>query len=307
MAVGLKAGVGCKSFISKLIKSQSLTPDTSFIIEGLITVAIGALATFILVPFPDVATKPGLFSRKPFLSAEEARIVVERLERDRGDVSNDEMTLRNVLRFAGDWKVIEWAWLYLVAATVTYSFSLFLPIILEDDFGYTTKNAQILSFPPYAVAAPWMLIAAWIGDKWRIRGHIVIFNATVALVGLVMIGFVKNPNARYAGTFLGVAAGNTNVPTIITYMHNNIVGQTKRSVASAVLVGGSGISGIIAATIFRQQDSPGYKPALITVIIMNASSVLIVAKNFWLYRRLNRKADRGEILIEGQEGFRLTV
>jgi hypothetical protein len=265
------------------------------------------LAAFIIVPFPDQATKPGLFSRKPFLTAEEARIIVARLDKDRGDAFEDEMTFRNVLRYAGDWKVLEWAWLYLVAATVTYSFSLFLPIILENDFGYTTKNAQILSFPPYAVAAPWMLLAAWIGDRWRIRGHIILFNAAVALVGLVMIGFVGNPQARYAGTFLGVAAGNTNIPTILSYMHNNIVGNTKRSVASAVLIGGSGISGIIAATIFRQQDAPGYRPALITVIVMSASSVLLVAKNFWVYPRLNRKADRGEMVIEGQEGFRLTV
>ncbi|KAI5362925.1 putative major facilitator superfamily, MFS transporter superfamily [Septoria linicola] len=279
-----------------------------FIIEGLVTVALGLLSVLIIVPFPDLATKKTFFSRKPFLSEREASLVTARLEKDRGDAANDEMTMRNIFTYICDWKVLEWAWLYLIAATVSYSFSLFLPIILEDDLGYSTSRAQILSFPPYAVAAPWMLITAWIGDKYRKRGHLIIFNNAVALIGLVMIGFATgSPNARYAGTFLGVAAGNTNVPTILTYMHNNIVGQTKRSVASAVLVGASGLSGIIVANIFRQQDSPGYRPALITVIIMNASSILLVAKNFWLYNRMNKKADRGEIVIEGQPGFRLTL
>ncbi|GIZ41348.1 hypothetical protein CKM354_000465400 [Cercospora kikuchii] len=279
-----------------------------FIIEGLITVALGLVSVFIIVPFPDKATKKGLFGRKPFLSVRQASIVLARLEKDRGDAVSDEMTMRNILRCICDWKVLEWAWLYLIAATVSYSFSLFLPIILQNDLGYSTVRAQVLSFPPYAVAAPWMLITAWIGDRYRKRGHLIIFNNAVALIGLAMIGFAtSSPRARYAGTFLGVAAGNSNVPTILTYMHNNIVGNTKRAVASAVLVGASGISGIIAANIFRQQDAPGYKPALITVIVMNASSILLVSKNFWLYRKLNRKADRGDILIEGQQGFRLTL
>lgn len=204
--------------------------------------------------------------------------------------------------------MLEWAWLYLIAATVTYSFSLFLPIILEDELHYSTALAQVLSFPPYAVAAPWIFITAWIGDKYRVRGWLIVFNCTVALVGLVLITFATNsPNARYAGCFLGVSGGNSNVPTILTYMHNNIVGQTKRSVASAVLVGASGISGIIAATIFRQQDAPSYRPALITVIVLNVISILHVLKNFYVYSRINRKADRGEIVIEGQKGFRLTL
>lgn len=149
----------------------------SFIIEGLITVALGLISVFIIVPFPDKATMKGLFGRKPFLSARQASIVMARLEKDRGDAVSDEMTMRNVLRYICDWKVLEWAWLYLIAATVSYSFSLFLPIILQNDLGYSTVQAQVLSFPPYAVAAPWMLITAWIGDRYRKRGHLIIFNA----------------------------------------------------------------------------------------------------------------------------------
>ncbi|EME43430.1 hypothetical protein DOTSEDRAFT_54250 [Dothistroma septosporum NZE10] len=279
-----------------------------FIIEGLATVFVAALGFLIIVPFPDAATKPSLITRKPFLTKEEADIVIARLERDRGDVAEDKMSLQTVLRCCADWKVLEWAWLYLIAATVSYSFSLFLPIILENDLKYSTASAQILSFPPYAVAAPWMFITAWVGDRYRKRGALIIFNCAAALVGLCLIGFASSsPKARYAGCFLGVSGGNSNIPTILTYMHNNIVGQTKRSVASAVLVGASGISGIIAANIFRQQDAPEYKPAIITVIVLNGLSVLHVVKNFYVYARMNRKADRGELVIEGQPGFRLTL
>jgi len=73
-----------------------------------------------------------------------------------------------------------------------------------------------------------------------------------------MMAFLSLPPNRYAGVFLGVAGASSNVPSILSYMHNNIVGQMKRSVASALLIGGGACGGIAAANIFRQQDAPQY-------------------------------------------------
>lgn len=113
--------------------------------------------------------------------------------------------------------------------------------------GYSVAMAQVLSFPPYAVAAVWMFTTAWIADHYRVRGSIIIWNCTVAVVGVSMMAFVDGPAARYAGVFLGVAGANSNVPSLLSYMHNNIVGQMKRSVASALLIGGGACGGIAAS------------------------------------------------------------
>ena len=48
-------------------------------------------------------------------------------------------------------------------------------------------------------------------------------------------------------------------------------------------------------------------PALITVICTQALTILHVLKNFVVYSRANRKAERGERLLEGTEGFRQTL
>jgi hypothetical protein len=90
-------------------------------------------------------------------------------------------------------------------------------------------------------------------------------------------------------------------------MHNNIVGQSKRSIASALIIGGGAIGGIIASNIFRQADAPEYRPAMIAAVMTQAVTILHVGKNFWVYRRANGKADEGRIVIEGQEGFRYTL
>ena len=44
-----------------------------------------------------------------------------------------------------------------------------------------------------------------------------------------------------------------------------------------------------------------------TVIATQALTILIVLKNFVVYGRRNRKAERGEIVLEGQVGFRQTL
>ncbi|KAF2206191.1 hypothetical protein CERZMDRAFT_53731, partial [Cercospora zeae-maydis SCOH1-5] len=195
-----------------------------------------------------------------------------------------------------------YAWLYLLNNTVTYSFGFFLPIILNGDMGYSTTMSQVLSFPP---DAPWIFTTAWFADRYRKRGIVLIFNCAVSIVGVAMMGLVTtNPAARYADVFLGVAGANSNVPTILSYMHNNIVGVMKRSVASALLIGGAAIGGIVASNIFRQQDAPRYSPAMYAVIATRVVGILHGLNNFVVYSRKNGKADRGELVLEGQVGFR---
>jgi MFS family permease len=279
-----------------------------FIMQGIITVCLGLMGYIFVVDFPDRSTQPQPITRRPFLTAEEAGIIKARIDRDRGDAVVDSLNLSKVMHHLRDWKLWEWAWLYLLNNVVTYSFSFFLPIILSGDMGYSTTMAQILSFPPYVAAAPWMLSTAWFADRYRKRGVVLILNASAAIVGIAMTGFIRsNPAARYAGVFLGVCGCNSNVPTLLSYMHNNIVGQTKRSVASALIIGGGAIGGIIASNIFRQADAPEYTPAMIAAILTQAVTVLHVGKNFWVYGRANRRADEGVVVVEGQRGFRYTL
>jgi len=50
-----------------------------------------------------------------------------------------------------------------------------------------------------------------------------------------------------------------------------------------------------------------YRPAMAVVIATQVLSILHVLKNFWVYSRANRQADRGEKILEGQDGFRQTL
>ncbi len=70
-----------------------------FIWEGIITVIIAIVGYVFLVDFPEDAAKS-----KFFLSNEEIKIMVDRVERDRGDAHLEAFSIWSYLAEARDWK-----------------------------------------------------------------------------------------------------------------------------------------------------------------------------------------------------------
>jgi len=271
-------------------------------IEGLITCVFGIIGYFLIVDFPEFASKS-----YRFLNDREAAFVVVRIEKDRHDAIPEPFYLSVYLKNALDVKVWGFACLFGLTTTNTYAIAYFLPVILRSGMGFSIAKTQCLVAPPYVAAAIVMYGCAVLGDKYHIRGPIVAFNAILGLIGLPLLGYAHNNGVRYFGVFLAIIAGNANVPAVLTYQANNIRGQWKRALCSATLVGFGGIGGIIGSTVFREQDAPKYGPGIMATMIANALIVLItglLSLRFWW---ANRRAERGEGVIEGQEGFRYTL
>lgn len=133
--------------------------------------------------------------------------------------------------------------------------------------GFGIGASQCLVAPPYGFAGIIMFSTAWVGDKYRMRAPILIFNALLCIIGLPMMGFAKGNATRYAGVFLSVAGANANIPSCMAYQANNIRGQWVRAFSSATLVGFGGIGGIASSLVFREQDAPGYRPGMYTTIM----------------------------------------
>lgn len=78
-----------------------------FSIEGAITCVLGVLGFLLIVDFPDKATKPNFVTKRSFLTQEEAAIVMNRIQRDRGDAVVDKLTIPLILKHLKDWKIWE--------------------------------------------------------------------------------------------------------------------------------------------------------------------------------------------------------
>ena len=150
--------------------------------------------------------------------------------------------------------------------TVTYAIAYFLPIILREGMGFDVGESQCLVAPPYAFAGIVMYSSAWVGDKYRMRGVILIGNCLLSIVGLPMMGFATGNATRYAGVFLTVGGANSLIPSCMAYQANNVRGQWTRAFSSATLVGFGGLGGIVSSLVFRDQDAPQYLPGMYAAI-----------------------------------------
>ncbi|KAF2210373.1 hypothetical protein CERZMDRAFT_113301 [Cercospora zeae-maydis SCOH1-5] len=275
-----------------------------FLVFGLLTVASAFLGFAFLVDFPDVAVNKNHWK---FLSRDEIQFILRRIDKDRGDAAQEPWNFRKWLAAGKDWKIWLFALCFFGLTTQAYALAFFLPIILNSNMDFDVGESQLLTAPPYAASAIVMFLCAWIGDKYRVRGPLLFFTATLGIIGAALLGWADSAGVRYFGTFLICMASNGGIPTVMAYQANNVRGQWKRAFASATLVGFGGIGGIAGSTVFRSQDSPTYIPGLITCIAVNVMIIVIVAFNTVVFGRQNRKADRGEVVLEGDPKFRYTL
>ncbi|POY70873.1 hypothetical protein BMF94_6050 [Rhodotorula taiwanensis] len=268
-----------------------------FLLFGIITIALGILSIFLIVDFPDKAK---------FLTPEEKAYAIQRVQEDRGDAIPDEMSLAKIGAHMCDFKLWAFAMCFLCSTTASYAFAYFLPVILQGG-GYSTKNSLLLSAPPYVTAALYTAISAHFSDRTRQRATFIGGSALLCMVGLLIMAFTKPLGVRYFGSFLTIAGCQANVPAVIAYQNNNILSHSKRSVASALTIGGGGIGGIMASLVYRQVDYPKYIPGLGATIGCQGMIILLLVLLSMHFRRCNKRADEGTYVIEGNPRFRYTI
>lgn len=270
--------------------------------EGVLTVLLAVVGYFALIDFPDRAK-----GHSHFLTDAEVDFIVARIEHDRADAAPTTFNFREYVSNAADLKVWGFAALFGLCTTTSYAIAFFLPVILSIGLGYNDAMAQCLVAPPYVAAGIFMYCQAWFADKYRVRWIGIVANGLICIVGLCLLGYLKNGPVRYFGVFVATIGANSNVPAILTYQGNNIRGQWKRALCSATLVGMGGIGGIIGSTVFRQQDAPGYKWGILSCILANALIVIITLALTLKFKRANKRVDEGGKMIEGQPGFKYTL
>ncbi|KAG5996316.1 hypothetical protein E4U54_002602, partial [Claviceps lovelessii] len=268
-----------------------------FIVEGVLTCALAIGCYWLLIDFPDSSRESW-----KFLTLREKQWIVSRVEKDRGDVKAEAFQLSKFLRSGRDWKIWAYAMIFFGTTTMTYALAYTLPLILVANMGFSVGAAQCLVAPPYAFAGLVMFGMGWLGDKYRIRGPIIVANMLLCLVGLPIMGWASSAGVRYFGVFLVTAGANSNVPVVMSFQANNVRGQWKRAFCSATLVGFGGIGGICGSLVFREQDkATGYKPGIWAGIACALLSIVLVGLCDLEFARKNKQADRGEVSLEDDD------
>ncbi|KAI1801804.1 MFS general substrate transporter [Daldinia bambusicola] len=226
-----------------------------FVIEGLFTAVVGIAAYFIL---------PNGVGTARFLSEEEREFAVNRLNAvSQGDGSNREKEATEKFSWSevgrGVFSLQTWftASAYFGILSGLYSFGLFLPTIITG-LGYTADEAQLWSVIPYAVASVITVVTAFISDRFRVRGIVMLCSLPLAIIGYAVIANVDNVKVKYGMTFLMATGLYSSVPPVLGWLSNNSAGHYKRATTSALQLAIANCGGFVAVFIYPKAQGPAY-------------------------------------------------
>lgn len=259
-----------------------------FIIEGALTIVVAFISFFMVHDFPDEAK---------FLSKEDRARVILRLKRDgQHSAEHEEFKIEYLWAALKDWKTYAGMLIYMGPLMPLYAFSTFLPSIIQSmsftDKTHIIKN-QLLSVPPYAVAAILTVAVGFASDRTKKRGIYNMGCAFIGIIGFIMLMATTNPAVQYAGTFLGACGIYPSISLTIAWIANNVEGVYKRGIVLGFVIGWGNLNGVVSSNIYR--DPPRYFTGHGAVtgylfVCMFGGSLLM----WTMLRRENKKRLNGE-------------
>lgn len=257
-----------------------------FIIEGIATVIAGAFCWWMVFDWPETAS---------FLTEEERVRVQRRLIMDRQGRTAEDFDKRHIWAALKDWKTYGYSVIYMGCLTPLYAFSLFLPTILGG-MGHKGTRAQLLSVPPYAVAAICTVSIGFFADRTRWRGYCNIATVLIGIVGFSMLLATQDPKIQYAGTFLGAAGIYPTISNTLSWINNNTEGSLKRAIVLGIVVGWGNLNGVVSSNIYL----PAEKPRFYTGhgVVMGYQIAFLLGGSVFMHfalRKMNRDRKAGKM------------
>lgn len=257
-----------------------------FILEGLLTIVVGVISFWMVHDFPDEAN---------FLSDDDRVRVIRRLKLDQqASAGQEEFKMKYFWASLVDWKMWLGMAIYMGCDMPLYAFSLFLPTIISN-LGWSTSvvRSQLMSVPPYAVAACLTVAIGFIADRTRARGLCNILVSLLGVTGFAMLLGSADPAVQYAGTFLGALGIYPCISNTITWVANNVEGVYKRGVVLGFVIGWGNLNGIVSSNIYyndpRYPEGHGVIIAYMALFLFGGSVLMTL-----LLRLENARRRRGE-------------
>jgi predicted MFS family arabinose efflux permease len=124
--------------------------------------------------------------------------------------------------------------------------------------GISNTKSQLLSVPPYLVAAMVCVGASFLSDRLKTRGFIMLAISPLIVIGFAIMATVKSTAIRYFAIFLATTGAFTCSPILLAWVVSNSAGPSVRAIVTSYSVGIANIGGIIATWTYLPSDAPGY-------------------------------------------------
>ncbi|KAK4149881.1 major facilitator superfamily domain-containing protein [Chaetomidium leptoderma] len=266
------------------------------IIEGLLTVVVGAVAYFLL---------PTSIAEASYLTKEEREFALLRLQgrtqsagSDRFDPvrERDEKFQWSEVR-RGVFNVQVWftSTAYFAILSGLYSFGLFLPTIINDlKITSSANETQLWSVIPYAVATPITVLVAFLSDRLNLRGVMMLCTLPVAIAGYAAMANVSSATVRFGMTCLMAAGMYASVPCVLVWNSNNSAGHYKRATTSGLQLAVANCGGFVATFIYPSGEGPLYHKGHTIVLGLLVYAWFAILANVLWCAKINKDKKSGK-------------
>ncbi|KAL1967163.1 hypothetical protein VTN77DRAFT_3454 [Rasamsonia byssochlamydoides] len=249
-----------------------------YIIEGSVTISLSILLLFIITNWP---------SQAKWLSSRERKLLVARqIVEDGGLARMDRLDRKALRRILTDWKIYSAIIIYF-AVSASSNATAFVPTIIAR-LGYTNAAAQAYTIPIYVAAS-----GAGMAGSSAVR-------SPAQPLRLLLPDKISD-RAQYGALFLFNGGCFMALPTLWTWLSNNMAGHYKRSWASAAQIGLGNAGAIVPTMTFVANEAPTYRRAYtvcLTLIVVAGLVMILTELGLWWENRLR---------VEGERDYRLRL
>ncbi|OJJ54519.1 hypothetical protein ASPSYDRAFT_61118 [Aspergillus sydowii CBS 593.65] len=250
-----------------------------FILEGIVTIALGIGAYFILPDSPSHSKRwlteleiqylnllHQRYRRTRRTGEDNAQRSPEQEEQEQEEEAaamNKAQKWKVLLSVLTDWQIYLQAMIFMSSSVPTYALKFTLPQIMVN-MGFSSTQAQLLSAPPYVAGAISAVVSSTFADRvtWRLP-FIVGPQLSLMTAYAVLFSFSADIATHVALCFTFVHVATISVYPIIpggnTWTVNNVAGPAKRAMGVAYMIALGNCGGIIGSFIFIGDESPRYQ------------------------------------------------
>lgn len=260
-----------------------------YIIEGSLTVALGIIGFFYVPDTPANAW---------FLNEDEKTYCLARSKKNQQGYGNHRT---KVYQLKEGFKDIT-LWCYFIYgmsyAIPNGGFSNFGSILLNDDFGFTTRQALLIPLAGGAldVISPvfFALVCKPLFKNSRLYAAIVC--NLIVVIGMCLLNFCSNRGPKLAGYLSFYLAGAPS-GCALSLLSSNVAGSTKKSLANSMWLIGYCAGNVIGPQTFRSNQAPDYVGAKIAMLLSFIVGTLDLGLLLWVFIRRNRAKDAQKIAL----------
>lgn len=280
-----------------------------FLIEGLVTFAIGIWGFHAMVP-SALETKSKL-NPKGWFTEREEKIVVNRVLRD--DPSKGDMNNRQALSLRMIWKAFTdydlWP-IYIIGFLVYIPMGTVQPYmtLTMKQLGFSTFNVNLLNIPQYVIHIILLIAITWFSERVNERTLVSLSMPLFTIPFMAALrwwpGSMHQPWQTWFLVSMILAAPYVHA-ICVGWVSRNSNSIRSRSVCSALYNVFVQLGNIAANNIYREDDKPLYHRGNRNLFIVAVACVplLLLVKGYYVWRNKKRDEIWNAMTYEEQETY----